>query len=108
MYWDWESVSIVFSLLMGLTIVILSVGFGVIHSRPPASPQEHHWYELEVFLAEVARKAAMAERAEKRLSMVREAAQMILNNLEASELKKLNMISIMKEPRNSLSTKEIK
>lgn len=99
MYWDWESVSIVFSVLMGLTIVILSVGFSAIHSRPPASPQEQRWYEMMVLLTEVTRKATMAERAEKRLLMVRETAQMMLNNLEANELK--NQI-IIKDLRNSL------
>jgi hypothetical protein len=87
MYWDWESIAIVSYLLTGLTVVILSFGVGAVHTRPPASPQEHRWQEVMALLTEVTRKAAMVDKTEKRLSMIREAAEAILNNLEESELK---------------------
>ncbi len=71
MYWDWGNVALAFSAFAGLTMVALNFGFGEIHSRPPESVQEHRWHEVMVLLTELARKAAVTEKAEKQLSMVR-------------------------------------
>jgi hypothetical protein len=90
MYWDWGNVALAFSVFAGLVIVALNFGFGAVHSRPPGSAEEHRWYEVMSLLTELTRKAAMTEKAEKQLLMVREAAQMMMynSNIEMNRLKK--------------------
>jgi hypothetical protein len=86
MYWDWGNVALAFSAFAGLAMMALNFGFGETHSRPPESAQEHRWYEVMELLTELARKAAITERTEKQLLMVRETIEM-MNHTKASPLK---------------------
>ncbi|GEM_PF-2980751 len=85
-------------------MVALNFGLGEIHSRPPESAQEHRSYELMALLTELTRKAAIAEKTERQLSMIQEATQTMMNNLEANkEANKRKKPDYAKEPSSSLS-----